>query len=938
VTRFISRFFIITGSLVFCLYYSLSQINNSTDYDLIFSQYQSGQKIYDEATAIGKAKNYNEEKEIELNKKALEIFRSVFQKMPATLVYDSLRFFSAFRIGELEHYFEHFSEALNGYENSINIKLKSKLPDSLLFKPYLYSGIIYYNQNQYDTAAIYFHNAEKIQLEYNYNLQENERLYNTFGVLYYEKGDYKQAKNYFLKALETLPQTHPYYKELFINYNINLAQIYFKLEDYDESNKIYQHLLALNPTNKNEIYHNIGLINLYLGASKKAISYFRKVNYDSTNKLISLYQNTGEAFFSLGQMDSAKKYFQKAIATNDRLRNNTDHLAYGLTLKSLGEFELKLGNFSSALNNYQKAIHQFYPGYSDTSVASNPSQFSGVFSYINLFNTLVAKAEAFHLLYRQSSQLSWAQKELNTYQSAFKLIDYVEKTYNSDEARLFLNKIKYVAHIKPIDIAYDLYQKTKEIRFLEDLYIFDQRNKASILALKTQSPKELLQKDSSLISRERNLRSEITRLSLNASQVYDSAEIEKLNKRIRDNEIELGKIQDRQPGSPVVTNIPSVHSLQTELLDKTTALLSFHLSADKLTTVLVSNTKFTCSQKILFEGFHEYISNYITELKNNHTDTISNQSKKIYSFLFDSIDLKNIERLIIIPDDELNYLSFESLQDKNGQYLVQKFSVQYQYSTSLLKKESVNFSNHQTLAFAPFVKKSFEDSSMHFEALPNSLNEINNLKGEKFIDSSATKTNFLNNLSKYKVLHLATHAAVNTKEDNLSFVAFYPSQNDKQDFLLYSEEIYNLPLDKTELIILSACETASGNLVKGEGVMSLSRAFAYAGCANIITSLWNANDFSTAYLTNRVHFYLDKDYSVDDALRQSKLDYLNDKSINPRLKNPFYWSHLIFIGNYSPAKAANYWWIAYTTAGLILLIFLFLKTVKPRIKQGLGGS
>jgi hypothetical protein len=120
--------------------------------------------------------------------------------------------------------------------------------------------------------------------------------------------------------------------------------------------------------------------------------------------------------------------------------------------------------------------------------------------------------------------------------------------------------------------------------------------------------------------------------------------------------------------------------------------------------------------------------------------------------------------------------------------------------------------------------------------------------------------------------------------------------------------------------------------------MSLSRAFAYAGCANIITSLWNANDFSTAYLTNRVHFYLDKDYSVDDALRQSKLDYLNDKSINPRLKNPFYWSHLIFIGNYSPAKAANYWWIAYTTAGLILLIFLFLKTVKPRIKQGLGGS
>jgi CHAT domain-containing protein len=300
--------------------------------------------------------------------------------------------------------------------------------------------------------------------------------------------------------------------------------------------------------------------------------------------------------------------------------------------------------------------------------------------------------------------------------------------------------------------------------------------------------------------------------------------------------------------------------------------------------------------------------------------------------------LRNIKRLVIIPDDELNYLSFESLQDKNGQYLIQKYSVQYQYSTSLLKKETAVFSNHQTLAFAPFVSNSFVDSSIHFEQLPNSLKEVNSLSGKKFMDSSATKNNFLNALSKYKVVHLATHAVVNTKEDNLSFIAFYPSSNNEQDYLLYSEEIYNLPLNKTDLVILSACETASGGFVKGEGVMSLSRAFAYAGCANIITSFWNANDFSTAYLTNRVHFYLDKNYSIDEALRQSKLDYLNDKSINPRLKNPFYWSHLIFIGNYSPMKSSNYWWIVYTAVGILLAMFLFYKIPKPRKKRGLGSS
>lgn len=937
-TRFPSRFLIITSLLVFCLYYSPSQKNYSDEYNLFFSEYKRAQKIYDEATDLGNSKNYNEEKEIQLNRKALEMFRSAFTKIPATPIYDSLRFFSSFRIGELEHYFEHFKEALNAYQSAISIKSRSKLPDSLLFKPYLYSGIIYYNQNKYDTAAFYFQDAEKIQKKYNYGLQESERLYNTFGVLYYEKGDYKQAKNYFLKAIETLPKSHPYYNELSLNYNINLAQIYFKLEDYDESNKIYQRLLILNPMNKNEIYHNVGMINLYLGASNKALDFFKKVRYGSTNKLIWLYQNMGEALFNLDQLDSSKNYLQKAIALSNSLGSNTDHIAYGLSLKSLGELELKLNAPLQSLSNYQKAIHQFYPAYSDTSIHFNPSQFSGVFSYINLFNTLVAKAEAFHLLYKQSSDKLWAEDELKSYQSAFTLISYVERTYNSDEARLFLDKIKYVVHIKPIDIAYELYLKTKDKKFLDALYVFDQQNKASILALKAQSSEQLLEKDPSLLSKERSLRSEITRLSLRASQIYDSTEISNLNKAIRDNEIELGKIQEQLSGSVLVSTIPSIHFLQSQLLDEKTALLSFHLSESKLTTLFITSTRFDGVQKNLSPGFHDSITGYIDELKSNSSrETQNSSSKKIYSFLFGSIDLKNIERLIIVPDDELNYLSFESLQDNAGHYLIEKYSVQYQYSTSLLKKESADFSNHKTLSFAPFVTTAFEDSSLRFGRLPNSLQEINDLEGENFIDSVATKTNFLNTLSKYKVLHLATHAVVNNQEDNLSFVSFYPSQKNKQDFLLFAEEIYNLPLDKTDLIILSACETASGNLVKGEGVMSLSRAFAYAGCPDIVTSLWNANDFSTAYLTKRVHFYLGKKYSIDEALRQSKLDYLNDESINPRLKTPFYWSNLIFIGNYAPAGSSNYWRIAYTVGGILLLVLL-LKIARPRKKRGLSAS
>jgi CHAT domain-containing protein len=115
-------------------------------------------------------------------------------------------------------------------------------------------------------------------------------------------------------------------------------------------------------------------------------------------------------------------------------------------------------------------------------------------------------------------------------------------------------------------------------------------------------------------------------------------------------------------------------------------------------------------------------------------------------------------------------------------------------------------------------------------------------------------------------------------------------------------------LDSTGLIILSACETGSGKLVKGEGLMSLSRAFAYAGCSNIITSLWKAEDMTTSFLTQRLHFYLDNGLRKDKALQSAKLDLLNSNTIDPRYKSPPYWSHLVFIGEYQAAKSSKSWW------------------------------
>ncbi|MBC7924005.1 MAG: CHAT domain-containing protein, partial [Ferruginibacter sp.] len=123
---------------------------------------------------------------------------------------------------------------------------------------------------------------------------------------------------------------------------------------------------------------------------------------------------------------------------------------------------------------------------------------------------------------------------------------------------------------------------------------------------------------------------------------------------------------------------------------------------------------------------------------------------------------------------------------------------------------------------------------------------------------------------------------------------------------LYAREIYNLVLNNAKLVVLSACETGNGQLVRGEGVMSLARAFAYAGCPNIVTTLWKADDQSTADITARMHAYLRAGETKDEALRRAKLDYRREQT-DPRRQSPLYWANFVFIGDAVPLRARPSW-------------------------------
>ena len=285
--------------------------------------------------------------------------------------------------------------------------------------------------------------------------------------------------------------------------------------------------------------------------------------------------------------------------------------------------------------------------------------------------------------------------------------------------------------------------------------------------------------------------------------------------------------------------------------------------------------------------------------------------------------------MVIIPDHELQYIPFEVLSTIEGRTLQQDFAISYNYSAAFFEtpvKQQRTASKQ--LGFAPFGgnRTAYQDN---FQPLPASAEEITTIKGDKLVDSTATKDAFAQKAAGYSTIHLATHAAANDREPENSFIAFYPTGNDT-NYKLYQPEIYTLDLQRTDLVILSACETGRGQFVHGEGMMSLARAFSYAGCKSVITSLWKADDASTAYITKRLHYYLQSGKPKDVALQQAKLDYLNDGAIKDRVKSSAYWAHLVLIGDTAPVSDASFnkWWIAIgaiVLAGIIALIITVRK-------------
>jgi CHAT domain-containing protein len=268
---------------------------------------------------------------------------------------------------------------------------------------------------------------------------------------------------------------------------------------------------------------------------------------------------------------------------------------------------------------------------------------------------------------------------------------------------------------------------------------------------------------------------------------------------------------------------------------------------------------------------------------------------------------------IVVPDGFLYFLPFESLPSGTGdETMLETTTISYQFASRLILAPEPRADQRApetgVLAFAPFTEDRFlATGTYRFPPLPASREEIAGLPGSRYTGTQATKARLLKDLNRYPILHLATHAVSSVDNVAGSFIAFYPQKDSPIEDCLFLEELYGLDMNKTKLVVISACETGQGELVSNEGVISLARAFAYAGCASSISSLWKADDQATSFILRRFYVYLEKGYKKSTALRQAKLDYLASSTVN---KSPAYWSHLVLIGDTAPLYPRDFdaWW------------------------------
>jgi len=728
-------------------------------------------------------------------------------------------------------------------------------------------------------------------------------------------GYYFRVQNKFSLAEEQLKLALKYYNSSLTpspNYIAtiltNLAIVRASTGRYDEALEILDSALEYNADGQDEaiahilsakarIYKELGRTNESIGLYNSAWSLYENIGANSnlttiSNHLIDIYTNQGD-------VEKARYYLNEAI----KYGSQGWGLDHSLRLKQAQvNHYLSLGDTTTALEELT-LLEQLLAG-SD--------------NHFRAGRVLSQKAEALIQIEDYQSALDSANQAIQHHKLANDNLYQVRSNYLLGLASYKLNKPieEILTHLnRSINNIESIRQNLNLSTIRQDYF-----------ALQKNIYETAIEAHLATNKANREQQSFYTAESFRARTLYESL-FTKLNnpKNRESNILNLASTQEE-------TKLPKLSEQEfkqyLKLIDKNEAIAYFFLgnstsylwfaTKDNLKVIELPNaTKLSDS---LTNTINSISKSPITSNPTTSWQTTYQNLRLTSETLLAPIkdQLKNINKLTIIPDGALHRIPFATLLSPNDNYKSPLTkSIQIRYASSVATDLKLNqglpkSKNHKMLMIA---NPAINQNSNIKNSTPNNLkgNLFSAEKEAEYIASlwkmngsvkllennSANKPNLLNTLKDdYDIIHLATHAVVDWDNPQQSAIKLASIRAEKSPFIdnpdLTLSEISNLTLN-SELIVLSACETAVGKHVIGEGPIGLSRAFFETGSRRVLASLWPVDDEATARLLEYFYEGIVVGKTPSEALQRAQINMLN----TTEYFHPYFWAGFIFIGKQS---------------------------------------
>lgn len=786
-------------------------------------------------------------------------------------------------------------------------------------------GLLYQSRGRYNKAKSF--NEQAIALQ---ESGENKGMLivsiNNNAVLKKETGYYTEAEADLKKALDLAEsQNDPLAKALLYN---NLAMTYLdmnKLKDAEAqmNRSLTEASAALKNNSSNFIKLQVNLANIYRFEKKysnaedlylKAIA-IKEKKLGAHPDLAHLKKGLAQLYMEMGKTAEVEKLLMSAYDINKRKLGDKNPATVAVQ-QELANFyrytnrsEKALDLISKVVENKKEIYGTSHPNYiqaledlaltqwQNNKIAETKGNYKiildNTLSYINTFFDALNDNEK--TLYWEKTNVRLQRYYAFAYQNSKSDPELVKQFYNTvvNTKGFLLNNSSKIRNI--ISSSTDEGLKATYVQWLETK---ENLNQAYQL-----SKEELAQEKVNLDSLKRRADELERELSQKSALFKESAEEKPVN---------LTDIQKLLKANESAIEIVELNEYKNGFTGKENYIALVLTSADV---------------KLVDLGEGEKIKAAISDFRDKTINV--KPENEAYGLTWKILDeqLKGTTRIYLSLDGAYHQLSINALKDGGGKYLVDKYAIQFVGNT----RDVLDVKASETAALKPatafLIGNPLYGKNGIIDQLPGTEAEVKNIT--KLLNTFKVKTTALfgdkateakvKQIVSPSILHIATHgyfladlSQMETNKvlgidisaakenpllrsgvllancDNVFDENFHPSPN-SENGILTAYEAMSLSLDKTDLVVLSACETGLGSVKQGEGVYGLQRAFLIAGAKSIVMSLWSVSDEATMQLMTL--FYTNyaktgnKSQSFADAVKQLKLKY----------KEPFYWSAFVML-------------------------------------------